>query len=166
MNLNPLHPLTEDEATELGACLLTSSTIERYWRCLVESSAARRLRAELRSGTTDGKDLLRYGWSFRARVLETPLRSEWEVPLALITFVIGQTGVAGVESLLVALASCDRPQARWLGGISRIILAKRSSSNIAMPINYRGRMEFERAIGGIRTDGTTVFNVRPVLKVA
>jgi hypothetical protein len=166
MNLNPLYPLTEDEATELVACVLTSSTIERYWRCLAESSAARRLHAELRNGTADLKALLGHGWFFRAQVLESPLRTEWEVPLALITLVLGQTAVAGVEDFLLASAVSDRPQMRWLGGLSRKILGMRSSSNVELPQSYQSRLEFERMIDGITTDATTDFRRSRLLRAA
>lgn len=125
MNLNPLYPLTDEEAGELAACLLTSSAIETYQWCLENAQATKRLRAGLYSGTVDGKDLLRWSWFHRARTLETPRRSEWELPLALTVFVLGDSGVANVEKLLSALAAAQQPQLAWIAGLSRRILANR-----------------------------------------
>lgn len=125
MNLNPLYPLTEDEAGELAACLLTSSAIETYHWCLENAQATRRLRAGLHSGTVDGKDLLRWGWFHRERVLETQQRSEWELPLALTLLVLGDSGVEDVEKVLSALAVAQQPQLVWIAALSRRILANR-----------------------------------------
>lgn len=125
MNINPLYPLTDQEAGELAACLLTSSVIETYQSCLENAQATKRLRAGLYSGTVDGKDLLRWSWFHRARILETPRRSEWELPLALTVYLLSDSGVANVEKLLSALAAARQPQLAWIAGLSRRILANR-----------------------------------------
>jgi hypothetical protein len=130
VSINPLYPLTEDEARELAGCLLTSSVIERYVRCLSNSNAAKRIAAELRAGTIDGNELLRYGWLYRALVYETPRRSEWELPLALIVFVLAQTGVRNVDNFLAALNASANPQSAWVAGLSRRMLRSRASSQI------------------------------------
>lgn len=130
MNLNPL---SVDEAGELAACLLTSSTIERYTHCLSSAEVVSRLAGELRSARTDGRELLRYAWFYRARVLETSRRSEWELPLAALVFVLGQSGVANVDPLLTALSSARQPQLAWLAGLSRRILASRSGVQFETP---------------------------------
>jgi hypothetical protein len=138
VNLNPLHPLTEEEAADLAGCLLASSTIDVYVRCLETASASDRLLAELRAGSVDGKDLVRWGWFFRDRLYETPLRSEWELPLALLTFVLARSGVAGVDELLQGLASSGQRQAAWIAGLSRRLLSQRAMSRIdSSPVEER-----------------------------
>ena len=130
MNINPLYPLTADEAGELAACLLTSSAIETYQTCLENAQATKRLRAGLYSGTVDGKDLLRWSWFHRARTLETPSRSEWELPLALTVFLLSDSGVANVEKLLSALGAAQQPQLAWIAALSRRILANRRGAQL------------------------------------
>ncbi len=130
-NFNPLYPLNEDEATELAGCLLTASTIERYERCLKNSQAGRRINGELKTAKGDGKDLLRHAWFYRARAIETRNRSEWELPLAVLVSVLGDSGVANVDRLLAALATAQQPQLTWIAGLSRRILANRRGVQLA-----------------------------------
>jgi len=127
VNFNPLYPLLEEEAGDLAACLLSASAIEIYHRCLEQAGATQRLRAALVAGAVDGKDLLRWSWFHRARILETPRRTEWELPLASMLFVLGESGVANVDKLLSALATAQQPQLGWLAGLSRRLLANRRS---------------------------------------
>ena len=79
-----------------------------------------------------GKELLKYGWFYRARVLETSHRSEWELPLSAIVFVLGHSGIRSVEALLIALSTSQSPQIAWLAGLSRRLWASRTSSHIEL----------------------------------
>lgn len=131
MSLNPLHPLSYEEATQLAGCLLTSSTIERYFRCLQGSRVVKRLLSELRAGTIDGKELLKYAWLYRTHLGQEERRSEWEIPLAAIVCTLGQTGIGGTERLLTALAVSSHPPAAWVAGLSRRLLPARNTLTFA-----------------------------------
>jgi hypothetical protein len=138
MNFNPLYPLSALEAEELAACMLTASTIETYSECVEHSAAAHRIRADIRSGAVDGRDLLRWGWFHRSQVCEMPLRSEWEFPLALIVTVLAATGVAGSVQLIEAIATSQAPQSAWLSALSRGLLARyRQTHTEAAPLEQR-----------------------------
>lgn len=135
MDLNPLYPLTYEEAQELAASFLTSSTIERYLTCLKSSKAVRRLMSQLKFARSDGKELLQYGWFYRARLIESAARSEWELPASVILYAVGHSGIANAERLLEAFLLPNSPQLAWLGGLSRRLLALRSGSQIEAGLN-------------------------------
>lgn len=137
MNVNPLHPLRAEEVYELAGCILTSSTVERYVRCLENSKAVHRLQSELQMAQLDGAELLAYGWLYRSYVLEALSRSEMEISLAAIMYVLGRSGIVNVDDLLLACLVSQRPQMAWLAGLARILLGQRSSSSVMKARNTR-----------------------------
>jgi hypothetical protein len=135
VNFNPLYPLSETEAEELAGCLFTSSAIERYERCLQTSHVVRRVFDELKAGSLDGNQLLQYGWFYRERLYETPGRNEWELPLAVLAFVLGRSGVANVDNLLLALSTSSNPQGTWLAALARRMMRNRSGSLVHVRVD-------------------------------
>lgn len=128
MNNKSLYPLTEAEGQELAAGLLTCSTIERYTRTLQASTAVTRLQSLLYSAPTHGTEFLRHAWALWSRVLEMTNRSELELPLAALMCVLGNSGLTGVEKLLIACSISRKPQSSWLAGLARHLLGSRSDA--------------------------------------
>lgn len=128
MTFDTLYPLTENEAQELAAALLTASTIERYERGLRASTAVPRLQALFYNSPAYGTEFLRYAWSLWSRLLETPQRSEWELPLAALMCVLANSGMPDAGKLLTACSVSQKPQASWLSGLARQLLRDRSDS--------------------------------------
>jgi hypothetical protein len=130
MAFNPLFPLSHAEAQEIAGCLLTSSAIERYIACLKNCEATKRLMSEMKLAHAAGSELLTYGWFYRARLLESIGRSEWEIPASVILYVLGHSGIAGTEQLLQSYLLSHQPQMQWLAGLSRRLLAIRAGSQL------------------------------------
>lgn len=129
MTLNPFSPLMEDEVRELAGCLLTSSTIERYLRCIEASQAVANLTNKLDIAPDSGTELLKYAWFYWTQLLETRTRSEWEIPLAALVYVLADSGTQNAEKLLTACAVSSRPQAAWVAGLARRLLATRRAAS-------------------------------------
>jgi hypothetical protein len=156
LKFNPFYPLREDEVEELAGCLLTSSTMERYVRCLYSSKTVLRLRAELKALQIEGDELVHYAWLYRGYVLGTPARSEAEIPLVAIMATLGQSGIADVERLLMACAASHRPQMTWVASLASGVLASRSGSQIQLQTGVPAIVEAPYSLGfnggGGRTD--------------
>jgi len=130
--------LPEKAVAELAGCLLTSSTIERYRRCLERSEAVASLRKELRSTPDKPSDLVACAWSYWSRIIATPSRGEWEIPLAALLYVLGHTGAAQVDSLLVTCAVSPKSQATWISGLARSLLSSRSGATTCKVVSVSG----------------------------
>jgi hypothetical protein len=130
MNINPLAPLNDDEAGRLAGCLLTSSTIERYLDCLHTSQAVQRLTDLLNSSPSEGTVLVRHAWLLWAELLAVRERSESEVSLSALLYVLAHSGSAEAGTLLLACSLSERLQASWISALARKLLANRTESTI------------------------------------
>lgn len=118
-------PFPDDMAEDLAGCLLTSSTIERYLRCLETSKAVRYLAVGLDIVPQRGVELLKHAWVYWSQILMASARSESEVPLAALMYVLARTGTPDVDSLLIACAISGKLQGTWIASLARKLLATR-----------------------------------------
>ena len=114
--------INEQQFAELAAGLVTSSTIERYEWCVGNARLTQALAHRI---DTDSALFVEEAWRQWTLVLRTPERSESEILLAALLFVLGQSGVARVEQILTACALATSPQAAWVAALARRLLASR-----------------------------------------
>lgn len=125
--------VSENEIAKLAACLITSSTIERYERCVEASTITRDFVERI---DTEARLLMREAWRLWSSILRAPERSESEVTLAALLAALGNSAVEDIERLLIACSIATAPQATWVSALARRILNERSSDATVELVQY------------------------------